>query len=50
MTLVVITAHFAKQVPKIVKYCDYKMFSNDLFMKEVEQILSPDPEETLKYN
>ena len=37
MTLTVIRAHFVKQTPKVVYYCDYKKFSNELFRNDILQ-------------
>ena len=41
MTLVIMKTHFAKQKPSMVKYRDYKTFSNDLFGNSLLKELSP---------
>ena len=37
MTLTVMRGYFVKQTPKVVYYCDYKKFSNDLFRNDIVQ-------------
>ena len=44
----VIMEKILKQVSNIVEYCDYKIFSNDAFIKEVEQNLSPVPDKSFQ--
>ena len=37
ITFTVMRAYFVKQTPKVVLYCDYKKFSNDLFRNDIVQ-------------
>ena len=37
ITFTVMRAYFVKQTPKVVYYCDYKKFSNDLFRNDIVQ-------------